>query len=296
MVMETADARLITQFNAMMHVVAQQTTARLRKCVDLRRMVGDNFAYDSLGTLEARELTQRYNPVIFDNIEFTRRKIGKRRFTAVVGLDRQDVDGMMSDPQGMIAQAATSAMERVFDRVCIDAMFASISTGRDFSTLITAANDGVLTVDATGGLTLIKVLEISRNFMDNEVGNEMPVKKWMGISGDEQETLLQIQEFTNLFYSKGYQLEDGQIKNAAGIDFIPFGASMSNPMLSVAAGVRTSFALATNGLCVAIARDWEVHIDRRVDISDTTQIEIIGTLGAVRTEGKLLQKVLTTNL
>lgn len=295
MVMESVDARLITQFSDMMHVVAQQNQARLRPCVMQKRMTGDNFAYDGIGKLEARELTGRFNQTQFDDIQFTRRKISKRRFSATVPMDKHDVEGMLSDPQGQIAQAAVSAMERVFDRVCYDAMFASVSTGRDFSTAVTFAAGGGLTVNATAGLTLARILEITRNFCDNEVGNEAPVKKWMGISGDEQQTLLQIQEFTNLFYSRGYELEDGMIKNAAGLEFILFGASVSNPLLSVAAGTRTSFALASNGLCVGLARDWEINVDRRTDYVDTTQVQIVGTLGAVRTEEVLIQKVTTTD-
>lgn len=295
MVMETVDAALTRQFSGMMHVVAQQTQARLRKCVTIKRMTADDFAYDGVGTLEARELTARFNQTQFDDLPFTRRKIGKRRFTATIPMDKHDVEGMMTDPQGQIAQAAVNAMERVFDRVCYDAMFADVATGREFGTSVTFANDGGLTVNATAGLTLAKILEVTRNFCDNEVGNEVEVSKWVGISGDEQQTLLQIEEFTSAFYSRGMQLEGGKIKNAAGLDFIMFGASVSNPLLAVSGGTRTSFALATNGLCVGLARDWEINIDRRVDYVDTVQVQIVGTLGAVRTEGKLIQKLTTTD-
>lgn len=295
MAMETVDNHLITQFSDMMHVRAQQLRSRLRPYVTIKKMTGDVFAYDGLGQVEARELTARFNQTQFDDLEHFRRKLSKRRFSVTLPIDRYDVEGMLTDPQGEYANACVAAMERVFDKVCIDAMFADVQTGRDFGTTVTFANDGGLTVNATAGLTLAKLLEIRKNFVDNEVGNDIPVDIAYGISGDEYSTLLQISQLTSGDFTRQFALEKGEIIKAVGMNLITYGASVNSPMLPVSGGVRTSFALATGGLCVGMAREWEITIKDRPDYVDTKQVQITGVLGAVRTEGKRLQKVTTTD-
>lgn len=295
-VMSSVDAHLVTQFSSMMHIVAQQARARLRKYVNIKKMTGDVFAYDGLGSIEARELDARFNPTVFDDINHFRRQIAKRRFGITLPMDSQDVDGMLTDPTGQYATAAVKAMERKFDRVVYDAMFATVNTGKTFTTPITATSDGVLTVDATGGLTLIKELEITRNFNDNEVGNDVPVDICQGIAGDEQETLLQIDQFISTRYTTSMALEKGKVTNVAGIDMILFGDSTTEPLLYVdGSNIRYSFAMATGAMAMGLAHDgWTVKISERPDYYGVRQVQIEGTMGAVRTEGKLIQKVNTT--
>lgn len=295
MAMETVDQHLITQFSDMMHIKAQQSKARLRPYCMLKRLTGDRFAYDGLGTVEARELTARFSATEFDDLDHFRRRIVKRRFSVTLPVDKNDLEGRLTDPSGEYAQAALNAMERVFDRVVYDAMFADVATGRDFETTVTFAGEGGLTVNATAGLTLAKLLEAKANFIDNEVGNEAPVQMCMGISGDEHTTLLQIATLTSGDYTRQFALEKGELVRAVGIDLIPFGASVVNPVLSVSSGTRTSFVMASNAMCVAIARDWEITVKDRPDYVDTKQIQITGALGAVRTEAKLIQKLTTTD-
>jgi hypothetical protein len=285
---------LIVQFSDMMHIRAQQARARLRPYCDIRRMTGDTYAYDGLGTVEARELVGRINLTQFDDIEFNRREIIRRRFVVTLPLDQMDVEGMMVDPKGRLAEACVKALERVFDLVAYQAMFASVNTGQTFQTSVTAANDGVLTVDATGGLTLAKILQIKQNFIDGEVGNDMPVKICVGISGEEHSTLLQIDQFISTRYTTQMQLEKGEVMQVANMDVVKFGANVTNPVLGVVSGVRESFALASDGLCVGMSRDWDVSVKNRPDYVDVDQIQVIGVLGAVRTEGKLIQQFNTT--
>ena len=294
MVMGTIPNALITQFSDMMHIRAQQSRARLRPYTDIRRMTGDVYAYDGLGVVEARELIGRINLTQFDDIEFNRREIIRRRFVVTLPIDKMDEEGMLIDPQGRFAEASVKALERVFDLVCYQAMFASVNTGQTFQTVVTAANDGVLLVDATGGLTLAKILQIKQNFIDGEVGNDVPVKICVGISGEEHTTLLQIDQFISTRYTTQLELQKGVATSVADMDLIKYGANVTTPVLAVTAGVRACFAMATDGLCVGMSRDWDITIKDRPDYVDTKQVQITGVLGAVRTEGKLIQQLNTT--
>jgi hypothetical protein len=290
----TIDRNLIIQFSDMMHVKAQQLRARLRPFVKVKPMSGDIFAYDGLGQVEAREVTGRVQPTVFDDIEHLRRKISRRRFVVTLPIDDMDVRGLLTDPEGEYAAAVTRAMERVFDKVGIQAMFATVYTGRDFETSVTFATDGGQTVTATAGLTYEKLLEINQNWVNYEVGNDVPIRKTFGITGTEETALMKETELISGDFVRSFSVENGEMTRAAGLQLLKYGASVANPLLAVAAGVRSCFALAENGLCYGLSKEFKISIQDRPDYVDTKQVQIIGILGAVRTEGILIQQVTTT--
>lgn len=295
MPMETIDTNLITQFRDRLHLKAQQKQSRLQKVALVLPISGDRFAYDGLGDVEARELTGRFNKSEVDDIEFFRRKITRRRFVVTLFVDEMDVEGMLSNPQSTLAAQCTRAMERVKDRLIVEAALADVQTGRDFETTITATADGVLTVNATAGLTVAKLLEIQQNWIDGEVGNDEDMEKFLTITGDEHTAMLNIAQLTSGDYSRQFALEKGSIQWAVGLRLVKFGASVRKPVLQVVGGTRNCVAMVENAVALGIARDIRVTIKDRPDYVDVTQIQVTGIFGATRTEGKLVQKVTTTD-
>lgn len=290
------DAALITQFSDMVHVRAQQMRSRLRPYFNIRKMTGDNWAYDGLGIVEASEQNARISPVQFNSIEHFRRKINRRRFVVTLPLDSSDVRAVLTNPQNDYAGACTRAIERVFDRVGIECAFADVSTGRDFSTTTTYASEGGLTVDATAGLTYEKIIEIKRRFSNNEVGNDTPERFVFLISGDEEAALMQETTLINSLFTGQYVVDKGEMLRACGLDLVRYGASVNNPLLSVSSGVRSCIAASERGIVYGMSLDLSLKIQERPDLVETTQVQAIIQLGAVRTEGVLIQKVTTTVL
>lgn len=294
----TISTNAIIQFGEEVHVRMQQRQSRLQPWAKLMKLKGKFGTYEGMGTVELEALNGRYAPVEFTEMEHWRRKITKVRFGATLPLDDQDLEERLTDPQSGYAEALAMAARRKFDKVMVGAMFADVATGEDLDTTLTFAQDGGLTVDATAGLTYEKLLEIHQNFMDNEVGNDMDVRIGMGITGDEHTDLMSELELTSGDYSREYVVDKGTVQRACGIEMIKFaanGAGGASPILSVASGVRTSFAMVQGAICVGVARQWRIKVQERNDLYDTTQVQITGTLGAVRTEGKLIQKVTTTD-
>lgn len=294
---ESIDAALVIQFSDSVHLQAQQTKARLRPYVEVKPMKGEVFAYDGLGAIEAQQIIGRQQPVIFSDINHLRRKISRQRFALTLPIDAADVRGMLENPQGEYAKACVRAMERVFDRIVVGCLFASVSTGRDMSTVVTASSDGVATVTATAGLTYQSLLSINKNFIDADVGNDIPEKIVMGIAGNEYVSLMQEVELVNDLYSQHYVIDKGRMASAAGIDLVQFagGTAIPNPILNVAASVRSCFAMSTRGVCVGMSKEFSLKVEPRSDLYETTQVQIVFDLGAVRTEGILVQKVTTTS-
>ncbi len=292
---QSIDKALIIQFSDMLQIKAQQIRARLRPFVRITPMTGDLFAHDGLGDVEATEVFGRIQPTVFNDIEHLRRKIRRRRFVVTLPIDDSDVRGVLINPEGEYARACILAMERVFDRVGVESLFATVNTGRDFETDVTFANDGGFTVNATAGLTYEKLLEINQNWIDADVGNDVPVTKVMGISGDEHTALMKETELISGDFSRQFVVDKGEMIMANGIAIIKFAANARNPILAVSSGTRDNFAITSRGLRYGLSKEMEISIKDRPDFVDTKQVQIVGILGAVRTEGVLVQKVQSTD-
>lgn len=288
------DNNLITQFSDMLHIQAQQNPSRLRSHVIVKQMTGDVFAYDGLGKVEAREVNGRVTPTVFDEISHNRRKITRRRFVVTLPIDASDTRGVLLNPEGEYAGACMKAMNRQWDRVGVEAAFANVSTGRDFDTSVTFANDGGKTVNATAGTTYETLLEMRKNFTNEEVGNDAQEKLMLLITGTEEEALMQELELTSGDYSRQFVVDQGRIARAAGVDLIVYGADVANPILDVNAGTRDCVGMTGRALCYGLSKDMSINIKDRPDYVETKQVQIIGQWGAVRTEGVLMQKFQTT--
>lgn len=295
MAVPNIDKALITQFSDEIHVKSQQIKARLKPFARIKPMRGDLFAYDGLGDVEAQEVSGRIQPTVFQDIDHLRRKIKRRRFAVTLPIDDMDVRGVLINPDSEYATACVRAMERVFDRVGVDALFASVDTGRDFETAVSYATDGGFTVNATAGLTYEKLLEIQQNWIDADVGNDIPENKVLGVTGDEHTALMKETELISGDFSRQFVVDKGEIVSAAGLQIIKFAANARVPVLSVSGGTRDCFAITNRTLCYGLSKNMQITLKDRSDLVDVKQVQIVGILGAVRTEGILAQKVQTTD-
>jgi hypothetical protein len=293
---QSIDNALVTQFSDMVHIEAEQMESRLRDKVKIKQITGEDYAYDRLDDVEAYEVTTRNQPTILQDIEHSRRQIPTTRIMAALPIDPKDDLGVLLNPQKEYAKQVVNALKRKFDKIVTAAAFADVKTGRQFGTTVTAANDGVTTIDATAsGLTYEKLLEMTQTFMDNEVGNEAMERFYLTITGDENTDLMSQSELTSGDFSRRMPVDGGKMKQASEFELVHFGhiaASPKNILQENAAGTEKVLIAATTGaICVGISKDITLTIDRRPDLSNSIQVLAEMTMGAVRTEGKLIQKV-----
>jgi len=285
----------VIQFSSAVHLAAQQMRARFAPLFPVKQLTGKSFAYDGIGSIEAQELSGRFNRVTFSDLKVTRRKIGRRRFSLTLPFDEDDASKVLINQEAEYSQACAMAMARVYDRIGVEASLASVSTGEDMDTTVAFAADGGQTVTATAGLTYEKLLETIQNFIDADVGNDMMEDFIFCVSGDEHTALMKEIELTSGDYSRQYSIDKGAIQEATGLRLIKFAANATDPILSVASGVRDCIAMSSRGLCYAMPKQFEIVVQDRTDLVQTKQVQVNWTLGAVRTEGVLVQKVTTTD-
>jgi hypothetical protein len=293
---QSIDQALITQFSDMVHHEAQQLQSRLRPYVKVQQMSGDVWAYDGLGRVEAREVQGRNVSATFDDIQHNRRKVARRRFVINLPIDQSDVRGALLNPGSEYAKAVAAGMLRQYDRVIYQAAFADVLTGRDFENTVGYAADGVLSVDATGGMTYEDLLEIRQNFYNNDVGIDPNENLFLTITGKEHTALMGEIELTSGDFTREYVVEKGQIVKALGMDLIGFAANVPQPIIPVATGgtERWLVAASDRGMAMGVSKEMSIKIQERNDLIETTQVQIIAEIGAVRTEGALVQRVRVT--
>lgn len=316
-----------TKFLESIHTKAQQITARMKKYVKMLPVSGKATAYDSLGAVEAQEVSGRFADVDFQYPEWSRRKLPRRRFAVAIPIDDIDVNDIMQDPESEYVTAVVRAIERVFDRISVEAAFADILTGEDFGTTVTATTDGVEVIDATGGLTYDHLNDMRATFINNDVGTDIQESFFLAITGDEHKALLSdfrtvgydaagltyntrgntdftatswgvaANPLTNSdFTTREGVVNSGVLQNAAGFDIVAFGANAPNPVLQTVdttVDYRRCVAASTRGIVVGMNDKAETEVQDRNDKIQTKQVIAVVVLGAVRTEGVHVQELRT---
>ena len=288
---DTIDKALITTFSANVHIEAQQMSSKLRSKIKEIPVSGNEHAYDSLGKVEAIEIVTRNAATITQDISHDRRRIKMRDFATTLMLDRFDELQVLIDPAREYAKAVATSMMRKYDILALEAAVASVYTGRNFGTTVTAASDGVTTI-ANGGtnLTYEKLLSIHETFINNDIGIEESAQIYMAITGKQHTALMKEQELTSGDFSSDYVIDKGRIVKAAGINLILFEGTTTN-YLAKSGNIRTCIAFANDGICMGVNQDITLSIDKRPDLNNAQQVQARFFLGGVRTEGERVIKV-----
>jgi hypothetical protein len=176
----------------------------------------------------------------------------------------------------------------------IASLDAAVLTGKHGTSSVSAATDGVATVDGTGGFTYDLILEILANFKGNEVGTEMPVEMYLLVSEQEEAQMLKEAELINHDFTEQYVVDKGKIQRVCGMNVIVFGSQVDNPMLRVASSQRKCFAVAKGAITVGMPGSWDMEWQPRNDRWTTDQLLVSGERGAVRMEGIMVQAITTT--
>lgn len=294
----TIDQALVTQFSDMVYMQAQQKQTRLSPYVETVQVQGKDYAVERLDKVEAIEITTRHADTIAQEISHSRRQLAMREFRATFLLDNFDDVSTLIDPQRGYVQALANAMNRQKDRLIADAAFADVKTGRNFGTTVTFANDDGSTIAAsvgsTTGLNYDKLLNIQENFINNNVGVEMDEEIALVITGEQNTNAMNEAELTSGDFIREYAVEAGKITKGVGMNFVHTSGTDSLPIISKSGNDRLVIAMAKGGVKFGVSKDVEIKINERPDKNNAIQIQACMFAGAVRVDGRCVQKVTCT--
>lgn len=276
---------LITKFSDTVFKLAQQTQARTRPLCEFQMVDAEQLLLDRIGSTEVQDLNERFAEIVPNDIQWDRRRLAGTRFGLPLFVDKWDEQRMLANPQSELAVRAAQALERKLDRIAIGALNAQVLTGRNGTVPISAATDGVTTMNFQGGFTYESLLALNAQFASVEIGTESALRKFLLISEVEHQALMKEGMLLSGDFSNQYAVDKGKMVRALDFEIIVFGSGVPIPMLSVAAGVRTCYAVAQGAVKIGMTQSWEIDVQQRTDRWKTTQVLASGIAGGVRMEG-----------
>ncbi len=284
------DQALVTQFSDEVYMQAQQMDFRFRPAVEEIRVAGKDYAVERLDRVEAVEVTTRHADTIAQDITHSRRQLAMREFRTTILLDDFDDVSTLIDPARGYSKAIAAAMNRKKDEIIAQAAFASVKTGRNFGSTVAFASDDGRTVSAGGiGLTYEKLTEAQENFIDGDV--DITQGLWLAVTGTQNTNMLSETELTSGDFVREYAIEKGRVSKAVGFDVLHFSGTAALPVIGKVSTTRECIALAKGGIVLGVSKDMTLKISERPDKNHALQLQACMYIGAVRRDGKLVQKI-----
>jgi hypothetical protein len=284
--------------------VAQQVDSKLLSTPAVRHI--DIKGISNLATIGSTELTEvtdkGSNPdKVYEEMSIKNRKSVQRRFTKTYLFDDYDkCVNFITDPTSDLFANLREAKNRMSDRCIADAAIAPVIIGspQEAGEVVSAADDGVITIDGKNAFNYEKVISpaitaFENNYIDCANGVTL------ALSANEEEQLRNDDKYINALYSNSNVIDKGKITNVSGFNVVTFAGTKNGvsevelPVLGEADGVRTNLLLAPNAISFAIeigrldcqksatkVNSWEVTIDMWVK--------------GVRREGRRVMKLLST--
>lgn len=265
---------------------------------------GKVFNMARMGKLSGMtEVTGQRNPELqVEDYALDNRLMTNKRFTRTIRLDKlTDIDELIADPTSDLLTNLVALRNRTLDRIIVASAVGNVLVGSPDATPTsrTAAQDGVLTVAATSGVTYETIKTLRKNFVNNGLQDEDMTNCQLLITGSETFDLMGEVEFINNDFSNKGAVGMGYLPKVGPFDIIEFEGSESgnitvtNPILPEASGVRKCIALAPRSIAVAtqIELTGPTKNPNYVNSWDITATLVIKSM---RTEGVKVQVVTTT--
>lgn len=298
------DQAALLQFEANFLSLAQQRNTKLgaSKAVKYLTPKGKTNNMARIGSLELVEVSTRNPDKQYGDYALDNRRFTKRRFTRTITVDDfYDINELIKNPTSDIVSELVNAKNRVIDRIVVEQALGAVLTGAPDAAAVStsAATDGVITVDATGGLTYEKIQAITQSFINNSLDLEMFSNSIVCLTGKENTALMGEAEFIDNDYISGRPVEKGIQTEAGMYGIVSFagsengGITVNNPILPEISTTRSCAVLAPDSVAVSMEVETLEVVKSPLKVK-SWDITISILINAMRTEGVRVQKLTTT--
>jgi hypothetical protein len=295
-------ARLI--FQDSFYALAQQTKSKLvsSKALTFLPSKGKTNNVARIGRIELDEVNQRNPDKQFGDYAVDNRLFTKRRFTKTIQIDmKYDVNELLKDPTSDILTQLNNGKERVIDRVAVAASVGPVLVGGPDTapSSVTAANDGVITIDGSGGFVYEIVQAITQTFINNDLQYDDFKGSTLCITGTENTDLMGEDQFINQDYIKSAVEMAGVIQNAGTYQVAVFagsstgGGTITQPVLPEGSTTRSCVCLAPNSISMAMEIG-SMDVAKSSEKVNSMDITIDLWINAMRNEGARVVIITTT--
>lgn len=217
-----------TQFHDSFILALQQKESFLQGTVVNRGMIdGSNFTVNNTGSVEAREVTARYQDKSAQNPEHSTRLVYMADYDiGPIPVDGFDIPKLTADPTSKYVQMLLAAGNRRRDKTIYRALLdgALTRSAEGGAVTLTALPAGQLIAAGGTGLTKAKVIQAKTLFRKNKADSKYEPGSKLHILYDSNATrqILSDTTLTSADFLAVRMLENGEVTNWCGFNWIPY--------------------------------------------------------------------------
>jgi len=292
------------QFNDRLRKMVQQSQSKLKDKVNLEPIDSEYQFLDKIGKVNVRKDNNAFTPISNFEPSYERRRLSADRFIFDMLLDKNKMMKLVNDAdyQASMVSQMQAAFQRKIDKVIYESLDATVYTGKGGTTEVTAATDGVVTVDATTGTTYEKLREAKRTLSSRGWNIQDGYPLYHLITEQELDKYEQELEMTSSLYTSSTATSrdatTGEMIRALGVNMVVFASNpeqstLDPPILDVASTTRKCYMIvgksSNMGFPGAVTFGMERELQWKVmelpNLHDTWVLKGAMNMGAVREHG-----------
>ena len=263
--------------------------------------VGKAHNLGRIGRTELVEVNTRNPLKQYADFDVDNRQFSMKRFTKTFQIDaKDDVNELIADPTSYLMKNLDYAANRTVCRQVIIGAVGAVLTGAPNAALtsVSASDDGVISITATGGMNYSHIQKITQNYINNDIDLIDFRGSLLCVTGKENGELMGISQFTNNDFISTQVVNEG-VANRAGMYKVALFAgtdasiSVANPILVEGVSTRSCVVLAPRSIAISYKLN-SMRIERAADRVDSNDATIDLWIGTMRIEGPKVQILTTT--
>lgn len=251
------DPALKESYDSVMGNVMQQETSMLINSGILEFTPYEGYQHNKavMGTIALKEITGIRNPTLqYQDYSIQDRVMRERRFTVSTVVDGvYDMKWLAANPEAAAIRSIKYAIAQTIDTTGVAAVVGDrLIKNADMSVEnVSAADDGTVTINMTGGMTVNSLLKIPAMFSLYKAGFDAIRRAVVFMTGAEYYALLEDPRFVSYEYRGDRGLYNGEVMPLpGGMRAVVFpggsnaaeGVTDATPVLPEKGTVRTNFA------------------------------------------------------
>ncbi|MFW6311246.1 MAG: phage capsid protein [Nanoarchaeota archaeon] len=302
------DQSLIQSWENNFYTLSQQKQSFFDQSKAIKR-VSFNSLYHNVARMDKTSLnraTGRNPDVQLDEAVMDNRRMKKYSFHKQFIFDKKDIREAMADPTSEVYMQLMAAFNREKDKFIAETALGSVEVGdsnNGGTSTISAAADGVNTIDATSGLDYPKVKRIITNFINRNVatGTMQNTDITLAVAGTDWDQLLNEDKFINNNYSSYHPIDKGgYLPKLFGMDLITFAGNDTGVItdaditLKEDGSIRSCLALAPQSIYFDVGNVGFRYIPELESKVRSSGLYFYCEMAAMRSEGVKVQEIRTT--
>lgn len=217
--------------------------------------------------------------------------------------DVADIKEVIADPKSPLVRQFMDWANLINDQEGIAAALGSVSVGAPGSALstVTAANDGVVTIDATAGITDAVVNKIVTKFINLETGDNTIGAAFICTGTEQAELLALTTEINKLYLTSDDKRKNlvGRLRNMINVFTVPGSdkettVAQARRRIPESGSTRVCPVIQKGGLYSKFVIDKVVYTKDNPNYANSDTLKIIFRVGHMRTMGQRVIGVETT--